>query len=608
MRNRSQAVGQGIVSADLTATGDFYIRPNGAIGVFVEQHKQIRTIHPNGTYPVSDSVGIFNGKPHSADRFLTLQSQSEAGVIVKLKDNCEGFIDPANPKTILSVYKGQQTGDVMHSYVRNLTVDAGAGNRGAVGLVFISNNVGAMDRVTIRSSDPNGAGKIGLDLSQAQNGPCFIKRVTVTGFDTGIETGDNFSLVLEHITLKNQNVVGFNNTARTTIRGLTSVNRVTAVKNDKHDFLTLIEADLTGGSIETGAAITSSNPKIYLRDIKQSGYAGVVKDSKGQIVGKEELTEWFDGKGQALFPVEITSLRLPIEETPDVAWQTDLSKWTKVEPDSDAEEIQEVIDSAAKTGKTTLYFPKGAKYRITKPIRVHGSINRIIGMSNIVDVADPYDEFKNGKDVFTFEDLSADTLVVERFLLLGGWKCPDHVTMFENKSGKTIVLKDLGVAGITKKAEPGGRWFIEDISPSRTSTLAVGKGEKIWAPIQSRVTQSRDDRRGRRATLDPWVENRRPGDAPAGARSGQCRNHQRGCVSVVGRSDARPADVHHQGFKRQRHAGFLPSQDAFFRHRRGDGWRNLSHVETRRTQKLPPPALSGGWKEAVIRLAFRFEN
>ena len=66
---------------------------------------------PNGTYLVSDSVGIFNGKAHSRDRFLTYQGQSEAGTVIKLKDNCPGFGDPSKPRIVFSVYQGQGTGD-----------------------------------------------------------------------------------------------------------------------------------------------------------------------------------------------------------------------------------------------------------------------------------------------------------------------------------------------------------------------------------------------------------------------------------------------------------------------------------------------------------------
>lgn len=228
----------------------------------------------NGTYLVSDSVGIFNGKAHSRDRFLTYQGQSEAGTIIKLKDNCPGFGDPSKPKIVFSVYQGQGTGDVMHSYVRNLTVDVGSGNPGAIGLRFMSNNSGAMYHVTIRSSDPKGAGKLGLDLRQGQNGPCLIKHVTVVGFDHGVETGDTFSLVFEHLTLRNQNILGFaSQFARMTMRGLKSVNSVPALQLGRRAHLALVEAHLSGGSRRqaqaAGQLSTSADPSAVARSMRR---------------------------------------------------------------------------------------------------------------------------------------------------------------------------------------------------------------------------------------------------------------------------------------------------------------------------------------------------
>jgi len=190
-------------------------------------------------------------------------------------------------------------------------------------------------------------------------------------------------------------------------------------------------------------------------------------------------------KGQSLFGAKPRSLRLPIKETPEIPYQSDLSKWVMVEPGTD--KVQAAIDTAAQRGATVVCFPKlgpgkgEGKYLITKPVRVYGSVNRIIGMENMVDIADPDGLFRTGAAVFTFENLKSDAICIERFLILGGWKCPIDIYMFENKSKKTIVVRNMSVAGLTKKADPSGTWFIEDVSPGRESTLEIGRNETVWA-------------------------------------------------------------------------------------------------------------------------------
>ncbi len=441
----------------------------------------------NGTYLLSEPVGLFDAKAHSEKRFMTVQGQSEAGTIFKLKDNCEGFQDPKKPGIVWSFYEGQSTGDAMHSYARNFTVDVGRGNPGAVGVRYMTNNAGTMAHVTIKSSDRQGAGAIGLDLRQSQNGPGLVQYVTVEGFDKGVATGNTFSMVLEHLTIKGQHEVGFDNPfGRMTLRDFKSDNSVTALRTGKDGEFTLLGAELKGGD-RGNVAIVTEGRKVYLRDITQQGYGHILQTADGTKMPGDNLKEWHALKALALFDVpKIESLRLPIEQTPEVPWDTDLSKW--ITPDLSqgkdvTEPLQKVIDEGSERGATTLYFRMKKKYAISGPIRVHGSINRIIGMGELVDIADPAGVFKgeNAPAVFTFEDLKSDTVVIEQFFLLGGWKCPSHVVLFENKTKATMVIESLGLRGQIKRAQPGGRWFIQDVSPGRQTTLQVGKGERLWA-------------------------------------------------------------------------------------------------------------------------------
>jgi len=447
---------------------------------FVDVMGKNQTLYfPNGTYLIADSVGVFDAKAHSKTRFVNLQGQSQAGAIIRLKDRSPGFDDAAKPKTVVSLYEGQSTGDAMHAYARNLTVDVGAGNPGAAGLRFMANNTGAVYDVTVRSSDPQKAGAIGLDLTQSQNGPAFIKNVTVEGFDYGVAVHNTFSLVLEHIAVSDQRKAGFRNeNGRVTVRDFRSRNSVTALENIKHGQLTLIGAELTGGA-PTAAAITTDNGKIFLRDIKAQGYGATVKPAKGEPV-TGNLAEWTNGETYAPLAGKATTLRLPIEETPEIAWETDLSKWVKVEPGPDG--LQKALDAAAAAGKTTVYFPKiaekgGGKYVLTAPVRVHGSVNRIIGMENILWIDE---KLPVGATVFTFEDLKGP-VVVERFFNMlknGGWKGLKDRFLIENRSDQPLVLRNFAHGACDlKKPNPGKTLFIEDMA----THLKIGKGEKCWA-------------------------------------------------------------------------------------------------------------------------------
>ncbi len=440
--------------------------------------KVSRVYFPDGVYLISKPVGIFNGTAHSNDRFVRFQGQSEAGTIIKVQDNAAAFADPEQPGIAVCFYQGKSTGDAMHSYMRNMTIDTGNGNPGAIGFRFLSNNTGAIERLTIRSGD--GQGLIGLDMRQGQNGPALVKHVSIDGFKTGIASAGTFSLVYEHIRAKNVGV-GYELGGRITMRGFTCESSGPAIDIKKHGELTLIEGDLQATG-EAEAAIVGENSKVFVRDVRTRGFRHSVKPANGKLIDGD-IDEWYDGKGQSLFGSDPESLRLPIAETPEVPWENDVEKWIIVRGERGEDvtkQLQEAIDAGAGGSKTTVCIASN-RLRISGPIRVHGSINRIIGMANVLDVVNANNRFEDGKHaVFTFEDLTSEVFIVERFFLLGGWDAPQNVPMFANRSGKVMVVKNVNQRGITKRAEPGNTWYFEDFSPSREATLPIGMGEKVW--------------------------------------------------------------------------------------------------------------------------------
>ncbi len=83
---------------------------------------------------------------------------------------------------------------------RNITVNTGSGNPGAVGIKFVSANSGSMEQVTIKSED--GRGKVGLDFLWP---PGYYHDITVDGLITGSGCFDfEPTSSMEYLTVRNQ--------------------------------------------------------------------------------------------------------------------------------------------------------------------------------------------------------------------------------------------------------------------------------------------------------------------------------------------------------------------------------------------------------------------
>jgi len=431
---------------------------------------------PNGTYLISATLRWSNKNSggQAAWGFNWLQGQNPRRTVIRLKDHT--FTRPEEPEAMMWC-GGFGSADWFHNYVQDLTFDVGRNNPGAIGLQFYSNNTGAVRNVAIVS--PNGEGVVGLDLAHRDmNGPLLVRDVEVRGFAIGIRTGRAVnSQTFEHITLIGQKWFGFDNEGQSLgIRRLKSDNNVPAVRT--YGVLSLLEATLTGGTgaREVPALINYNGGRLALRDVVTRGYRRAVADvvtpdfaAAYRIQGVDKpgsegpkVAEYYSHAATMPFAGPAKSLRLPVEETPDVPWDAPTA-WAVVDQfgadptgriDSSAA-IQKAVDS----GATTVFLP--GFYALEKPVIVRGKVRRLLGAGAWVDYA-----AKSQPD-FIIADGEAPVVVLEHFAPINGG--------IRIHTGRTVVLRSLEA----HVAHEGyGRLFLEDVA---TRDFHVRPGQRVWA-------------------------------------------------------------------------------------------------------------------------------
>ena len=439
---------------------------------------QRKIIHiPNGTYLVSAPLNWSNKRPtgENAYGFNWIQGQNPLKTIIRLKDNT--FTDPAKPQAIMWC-GGFGSADWFHNYVEDVTFDVGRGNPGAVGLQFYSNNTGAVRNVAVVSQD--GKGAVGLDLAHRDmNGPLLVSNLLVRGFEVGIKTGNAVnSQTFEHVSLFGQTAFGFDNHGQAiSIRGLTCDLAVPAIRS--YGTLSVLDASLTGrdGAKLAPAIINYNGGRLFLRDIATTGYGRAVGDVASpdffaavRVTGEDKagskgpnIGEYHSHAATSPFGGKASSLRLPVEETPDVAWD-DPKDWAIVDAfgadpsgnkDSSAA-IQKAIDS----GASTIFFP--GSYAVENPIQVRGKVRRLLGSGGWIDYN------SKSKPDFVIAIGLTKLVVFEHFAPVNGG--------FSITTDRAVVLRSVEVRRITHTGT--GPLFMEDVA---TDDVRIAKDRRLWA-------------------------------------------------------------------------------------------------------------------------------
>jgi hypothetical protein len=423
---------------------------------------------PDGTYLVTRPIKAPPRKGSAPCRRI-LQGQSRDGAILRLMDRSPGFGDAKAPQAVLTTSWG--VAQAFRNSVRDLTIDVGAANPGAIGLAFFASNQGNVENILIRSSDPEGIGHTGLSLT-GDNGPLLARNVHVQGFDTGVLAAANQSSTFESLRVEDQRTVGLRVSNKTFVHRFQSLNRVPAVKADGQ-FFVLRDARLEGGD-PANTAITSMGTAL-LREIHTAGYGQALTAKDTQVAGPD-LAFWSSREPRLLGAAKTDSVALPVTDAPAIAWDppsawanaarftpesvTIQHKGTRTVPNW-ASAIQQAIDS----GATTVCIPAGVSWEAGGPIHVRGKVRRIIGCESelrpVTTLPDP---------AFIVEDGEGDAVVIERF------DSTYAKLSIEHRTTRKLVVRHMVVDHIAKAAGSGDL-FLDDVC---NEFLNI-EGGNVWA-------------------------------------------------------------------------------------------------------------------------------
>jgi hypothetical protein len=478
-----------------SAVGDGKTDCTAAIQKALDDHPNAGAIIylPHGTYLISKTLKWGQGWRGGLEQKNTiLQGQSRDGTVLKLADRAAGFQDPKARAGLL--WTGQKPAQRFRNAVRNLTLDTGTGNPGAVGMQFNASNQGGVFDVRIRSGD--GGGPAGLDMAYTDEiGPLLVRNLEVVGFDYGILTAFAVnSMTFEHIALKDQRIAGIENRGQVVnIRGLRSTNSVPAVVNKGAGMVVLLDGEFTGTGTAKETSAIHAGGFLFARNIRTTGYKRALerlaKDDTQPPPGAE-IAEYCTHAPASQFDTPSkTSLNLPAKEPPELAWGDPARDWTSplqhgfdpksaVRPAKAPEnwrppDATKAIQAAIDSGKPTVYLPRG-QWVVSAPIIVRGACRRLVGCeANIVLAGD----FR-GDAVIRIEDGDGDSVIVER--LRGGYEeapCPRIV----HASRRALVLRNITVGrtkvGSFRNGKGAGPLFLDDVCGDNFHTV----GQEVYA-------------------------------------------------------------------------------------------------------------------------------
>jgi hypothetical protein len=423
---------------------------------------------PAGTYRVSAPLvkRYADGKFGSG---LILIGESAGSTTIRLTDHASGFDDPAAPRGIImttaKLLDGTPTSggkdytrkgegnDAYENFVEDLTIDAGNGNPGAVGIDYLANNIGAIRDVRVVA--PAGSGAIGIAMQRKWPGPALLRQVEVDGFDTGIAVANTeYGVTLDHVRLTGQHRVGLENSGNAvSAADLTVEAAGTAIANTAPGGLVTLTHSVLRRGGEDGSAFLNRGA-ITALDVSLDGFAPP-EGAKTPLVGVLRGERW-QPQALAFDPALPAS---PPSDDPVAGWRNVLQG---ARPSNEPRDITTALRDAMASGAATIYLPYG-RYTISDAIDVPPTVRRIVGMNASITVRPERNPAFARTSGMLRIDRSGPPLTIER-LAFDMTDLGDQLAV-EVTAPRDVTLRDIVTAGtsLLDRGAKGGRVFIEDV-------------------------------------------------------------------------------------------------------------------------------------------------
>lgn len=406
---------------------------------------------PKGIYRISDTVTYSMKNINTMQwpeykcelcRNIHILGETKENTIIRLDDNSQGF-DKLKPvisfNTASKPYaKKESTNCAMQNTIKDITIDCGNGNDKAIGVYYVSSNLGRIENVDI-----TGSGYCGIYFDIGTEG--IFRNIKISGFDYGIDSIYTSPVILEDIDVSENKIAG-----------------VTATDGG------MIAKNFNSGNILSFNLRPSENGRYYFYDTSIT-YSG---DETGNTVCRRNADSLLHGK---VFPQKHTT-----DYNTDYVIVDDFGAVGDGITDS-----TRAIQNAMNSGKSIVLFGSGP-YLITNTVKIPKSVK-------IIDFM--YGNLASGIDLITGEaeamfdicEDSENTLFIEN--IFAHEQMFGYFRTFKHSAKRDVVLSDIYIPfnAMYFNTTGGSNVYIDNCFMTSGSYTQCDFLRKGYKPVFSKV-------------------------------------------------------------------------------------------------------------------------